>query len=84
MDAQLPVLYLRLIVGIFSRQPEDLSLPNCHRPHRALDGQTAIVGTCVSIQYAYKWQFGGVSGLFGGHFIGPSVITTTAVAVNEN
>jgi Flp pilus assembly protein TadG len=47
-------------------------------------GQTAIVGTCVTLQYAYKWRFGGVSGLFGGSFIGPSVIRTTAVAVNEN
>jgi Flp pilus assembly protein TadG len=47
-------------------------------------GQTAAVGTCVIIQYPYKWQFTGVSGLFGGHFLGPTVITTTAVAFNEN
>jgi Flp pilus assembly protein TadG len=47
-------------------------------------GQIATVGTCVILQYPYTWQFGGVSGLFGGHFLGPTVITTTAVALNEN
>jgi hypothetical protein len=47
-------------------------------------GQTAIVATCVTLQYPYQWQFTGVSGLFGGAFLGPTVITTTAVAFNEN
>jgi Flp pilus assembly protein TadG len=47
-------------------------------------GQTAVIATCVSIQYAYKWQFSGISGFFGGKFLGPSVINTTAVAFNEN
>lgn len=47
-------------------------------------GQTAVVATCVSIQYAYKWQFTSVSGLFGRGVLGPSVINTTAVAFNEN
>jgi Flp pilus assembly protein TadG len=46
--------------------------------------QTAAIGTCVILQYPYKWQFGGVSGLFGGTFLGPTVITATAVAFNEN
>ncbi len=46
--------------------------------------QTAAIGTCVILQYPYKWQFGGVSGLFGGSFLGPTVITATAVAFNEN
>jgi Flp pilus assembly protein TadG len=61
-----------------------LAPASCVPPVVPTGTQTAIVGTCVTIQYAYKWQFGGVSGLFGGHFIGPSVITTTAVAINEN
>jgi len=43
-----------------------------------------LIGTCVTIKYAYKWQFGGVSGLFGGSFIGPSTLTTSAAAFNEN
>jgi Flp pilus assembly protein TadG len=46
--------------------------------------QTAVVATCVSIQYAYKWQFSSISGLFGNKFLGPSVINTTAIAFNEN
>jgi Flp pilus assembly protein TadG len=47
-------------------------------------GQIAVIGTCVILQYPYTWQFGSVSGLFGGHFLGPTVITATAVAFNEN
>jgi Flp pilus assembly protein TadG len=43
-----------------------------------------VVDTCVTIVYPYNWQFGGVSGLFGGTFIPPIGITTTAVAFNEN
>jgi Flp pilus assembly protein TadG len=43
-----------------------------------------LIGTCVTINYAYKWQFGGVSGLFGRTFIGPSTLTATAEAFNEN
>jgi hypothetical protein len=43
-----------------------------------------LIGTCVTITYAYKWQFGNVAGLFGGTFAGPSNLTTTATAFNEN
>jgi len=43
-----------------------------------------LIGTCVTVTYAYKWQFGGVSGLFGGSFIGPTTLTTSAAAFNEN
>jgi hypothetical protein len=42
------------------------------------------VNTCVTITYPYTWQFGGVSGLFGGRLTLPTGITTTAVAFNEN
>jgi Flp pilus assembly protein TadG len=45
---------------------------------------TYVVNTCVTIRYPYTWQFGGVSGLFGGSFTLPVGITTTAVAFNEN
>jgi len=48
------------------------------------NGQTAVVGTCVSIQYAYQWQFNAASGLFGQNFLAPSTITTTAVTFNQN
>jgi hypothetical protein len=50
-------------------------------------GQTEtlyLVGTCVTISYPYVWQFGGPSGLFGGNFIGPTSITSSAMAFNEN
>jgi Flp pilus assembly protein TadG len=43
-----------------------------------------LVGTCVTISYPYVWQFSGPSGLFGGKFIGPTSITTSAMAFNEN
>ena len=47
-------------------------------------GQPTLVTTLITITYPYTWQFGGVSGLFGGRLILPSGITTTAVALNEN
>jgi Flp pilus assembly protein TadG len=47
-------------------------------------GQTATIGTCVILQYPYKWQFTAASGLLGGNFLGPTVITSSAVAFNEN
>jgi Flp pilus assembly protein TadG len=43
-----------------------------------------LVGTCVTIQYPYKWQFSSVTGLVGGKFTGPTSLTSTAVAFNEN
>lgn len=46
--------------------------------------QTAVIGTCVSIQYAYPWRFGNVSSLLGSSALLPSVISATAVAMNEN
>lgn len=47
-------------------------------------GQTAIVGTCVSIRYAYPWRFGRVSSLLGRTATLPSTISAAAVAMNEN
>jgi Flp pilus assembly protein TadG len=45
---------------------------------------TDVVETLVTIQYPYQWRFNNVSGLVGGNFIGPTSITTTATAFNEN
>ena len=42
-----------------------------------------LVGTCVKIVYPYVWQFTSVAGLFSS-FTGPSNITTSAAAFNEN
>jgi Flp pilus assembly protein TadG len=46
-------------------------------------GTVYLVGTCVSIVYPYVWQFTSAAGLFS-RFVGPSNITTSAAAFNEN
>jgi Flp pilus assembly protein TadG len=56
--------------------------PNCTPTDPA--GQTAIISTCVSIQYAYPWKFGKVASLFGVTSTLPNTISTAAVAMNEN
>lgn len=43
-----------------------------------------LIGTCVTILYPYKWQYSSVIGLLGITFIGPTGMTTTATAFNEN
>lgn len=45
---------------------------------------TAVIGTCVSIQYGYAWRFGRVASLLGASSTLPNAITVTAVAMNEN
>jgi len=47
-------------------------------------GQTAVISTCVSIQYGYQWKFGQVVSLIGQTQVLPATITATAVAMNEN
>jgi hypothetical protein len=47
-------------------------------------GQTAVVGTCVSIQYPYPWRFGRVASLLGSAVALPTQISATAVTLNEN
>jgi len=44
----------------------------------------AVIGTCVSIQYAYSWRFGRAASLLGASTALPQYITATAVALNEN
>jgi len=46
--------------------------------------QTAIVGTCVSIRYAYPWRFGRVASLLGRNTTMPNIISGVAVVMNEN
>jgi Flp pilus assembly protein TadG len=43
-----------------------------------------LIETCVTIQYPYKWQFNNVAGLLGGKFTGPTSLTATSTAFNEN
>jgi Flp pilus assembly protein TadG len=56
----------------------------CLTPESGSSPTVDVVNTCVTITYPYSWRFNGVSGLFGGRFTGPTGITTTAVAFNEN
>jgi len=43
-----------------------------------------LIGTCVLISYPYTWKYGGVAGLFGASFAGPTTINTAAGTFNEN
>ena len=51
---------------------------------KATGAQTAVVATCVSIQYAYAWRFGRAVSLMGRSVSLPASISAAAVAVNEN
>jgi TadE-like protein len=58
---------------------------NCHSlPFGGGPTQTAIIGTCISIQYGYPWRFGRVASLLGSSGTLPTTISATAVAMNEN
>jgi Flp pilus assembly protein TadG len=45
---------------------------------------TALVGTCVSLQYTYNWRFGRVTSILGLSTTLPSQIPAVGVALNEN
>lgn len=45
---------------------------------------TAVIGTCISIQYSYQWRFGRAASLLGTITTLPPQITATAVALNED
>jgi len=47
-------------------------------------GGITVIGTCVSIRYAYSWRFGRVATLLGSTTLLRSSITAAAVAMNEN
>jgi len=51
---------------------------------KATGAQTAVIATCVSIQYAYQWRFGRAASLLGRSVSLPASISAAAVAVNEN
>jgi Flp pilus assembly protein TadG len=64
--------------------PTGAGLPSVSCTSQSLGVQGALIGTCVSIQYAYQWRFGRVAGLLGASSTLPSTISATAVALNEN
>jgi Flp pilus assembly protein TadG len=47
-------------------------------------GATAVIATCVSIQYPYPWKFGRAASLLGNNASLPTQISTVAIALNEN
>ena len=53
-------------------------------PPEDLGAITAVVSTCVSIQYSYQWRFGRAARLLGSAVTLPTAITGTAVVMNEN
>lgn len=46
--------------------------------------QQTLIGTCVSIQYAYAWKFGRAASLLGNSTTLPTSIVSIGVALNEN
>jgi len=58
--------------------------PNVNCTSTAVNGQTIVISTCVSIQYAYQWRFGRVASLLGSRPGLPDDITAVSVAMNEN
>ncbi len=59
-------------------------LPTAGCTSQNATGSTAVISTCVSIQYVYQWQFGGVASIIGSTIALPTSITVTAVSMNEN
>jgi Flp pilus assembly protein TadG len=47
-------------------------------------GQTAVIATCISVQYPYPWRFGKVASLLGSNNVLPAQFTVIAVALNED
>jgi Flp pilus assembly protein TadG len=47
-------------------------------------GVLNLIGTCVTISYAYKWQFNNVAATFGWTSPALNTMTVTAGAFNEN
>jgi hypothetical protein len=55
-----------------------------NRGNLVAQGSANVVTTSVTIQYPYQWQYSKVASLMGMLFTGPTSITTTATANNEN
>ena len=60
------------------------ALPSASCTSQSAGAQTAVIATCVSIQYAYQWRFGRAASLIGGSTLLPSTISVVSVAMNEN
>jgi Flp pilus assembly protein TadG len=60
------------------------SLPSVNCTAQNPGSGTAVIGTCVTIEYGYAWRFGRAASLLGATSTLPNAITVTAVAMNEN
>lgn len=60
------------------------TLPPSDCDAQAPGAKQALIGTCVSIQYAYAWKFGRAASLLGKTTTLPTSITGIGVALNEN
>jgi len=60
------------------------ALPSASCTSQSAGAQTAVIATCVSIQYAYQWRFGRAASLLGGATLLPPTISVVSVAMNEN
>ena len=56
----------------------------CTNPIPTTGGTLNLIGTCITITYAYKWEFNNVANSLGWTASGPSALTVTAGAFNEN
>jgi Flp pilus assembly protein TadG len=79
-----PGLTLIINRGYYFPQSGTGALPSVNCVPQAPGGQTAVIGTCVSIRYPYPWRFGRVASLLGSAVALPFQISATAVAMNEN
>jgi len=70
--------------GYYFPESSSSTAPSVTCAPENVGSQTAVIGTCVSIQYAYQWRFGNVVTLLGSSALLPSTISVTAVAMNEN
>lgn len=60
------------------------TLPSASCTSQNPGAQTAVIGTCISIQYPYQWRFGRAASLLGASTTLPSTINVASVAMNEN
>jgi Flp pilus assembly protein TadG len=56
----------------------------CTNPITTGPGTVDLIGSCISIAYAYKWEFNNVANSLGWTASGPNTLTVTTVAFNEN
>ncbi len=56
----------------------------CQSVAASTSGTVNLIGTCVTITYAYKWQFSNVASLLGWTGTLPTSLTAYAGAFNEN